>query len=343
MRQDVESAIKYCIMNTKFLKLALKEAYKAYDLGECPIGAVVVQNDQVIAKAHNLRENKEDPLGHAEILAIKKASRKLGVWRLDGCEMYVTLEPCLMCAGAIINSRISQVYFGAEDVRNGAVKNNLDTFNTFTHKPQYTYIYTEECRNLLTNFFKDLRFNLDISKIRLETKRLILRPLLLSDLDDFYEYAKVEGVGEAAGWTHHVSKAVSQAILESMLNDNEVLAIELKDNKKMIGTIGIHKKFYHEWGGLKYREIGYVLNKEFWHQGLMSEALTALFWYLFNDFKLDVLLCGHFQDNIRSQQVILKQNFKSWQTKQLKDASGKLTKAFYYYLTKEDLGGKLND
>ena len=95
----------------KYFKLAYKEALKAYRLGECPIGCVIVLNDKVIAKAHNLRENKEDPLGHAEILAIKKASHKLKTWRLEECDLYVTLEPCLMCAGAIVNSRIKNVYF----------------------------------------------------------------------------------------------------------------------------------------------------------------------------------------------------------------------------------------
>lgn len=320
-------------MINKYFDIALKEASKAYDLGECPIGAVIVRDGKVIAKAHNLRENKEDPLGHAEILAIKKASKKLGVWRLDDCEMYVTLEPCLMCAGAIINARLKKVYFGAEDKRNGAVKNNLDTFNTFTHKPEYEYIHQEECGKILTNFFKDLRYNLDVYNINIQTKRLLLRPLSLVDLNDFHEYAKVSGVGEAAGWHHHESIEVSKAILSSMVADKEVLAIVLQENNKMIGTIGLHKKYYHEWAGLRYRELGYVLNKDYWNKGLMTEALDSLISYLFQVVKLDVLVCGHFINNQRSQRVILKQNFKDWKILRVKDVNNQLVKARYYYLT----------
>ena len=95
-------------MQEKYMKLALKEAQKAYDKGEIPVGAVIVKDDVVIAKAHNLKEIKNDTTKHAEILAIQKASKKLNSWRLENCEMYVTLEPCSMCAGALIQSRIKK-------------------------------------------------------------------------------------------------------------------------------------------------------------------------------------------------------------------------------------------
>lgn len=318
-------------MTNKYLELAYKEALKAYELGECPIGAVVVYNDKVIAKAHNLRENKEDPLGHAEILAIKKASKKLGVWRLDGASLYVTLEPCVMCAGAIINSRIKEVYFGAEDPRNGAVKNNLDTFNAFTHKVKYQYLDDKSCSQIITNFFKDLRFNIDITNFKLETKRLLLRPFLENDLYDLYEYAKEPGVGELAGWKHHENILETKKVLEMFIKDKEVLAIYHKESQKVIGSIGIHKRYYPEFGGLKYREIGYTLSKNYWQKGLMTEALDSLIPRLFNEFKLDVLVCCHSINNIRSEKVINKQKFIYYKNKTLKGE-----KLRYYYLLKED-------
>ena len=102
-------------MQEKFMKQALKEAKKAYEKLEVPVGAVIVKNGKIIARAHNQKETKYDTTKHAEILAIQKASKKLGSWRLIDCDMYVTLEPCPMCAGAIINSRIKNVYIGASD------------------------------------------------------------------------------------------------------------------------------------------------------------------------------------------------------------------------------------
>ena len=121
----------------KFMKVALKEAKKACEKLEVPVGAVIVKDGKIIAKAHNQKETKFDTTKHAEILAIQKASKKLGAWRLLDCEMYVTLEPCPMCAGAIINSRIKKVYIGASDEKTG--------------------ILEEEARNILQQFFKELR------------------------------------------------------------------------------------------------------------------------------------------------------------------------------------------
>ena len=331
MKQDVGSAMKLDIIN-KYLKEALKEAYKAYDLAECPIGAIIVKDNKIIARGYNKRELAEDPLGHAEIIAIKKASKKLNTWRFDDCIMFVTLEPCIMCAGAIINSRIKEVYFGALDKRNGAVCSNLDSFNKFTHKPIYHYLENEDCSKILTNFFTDLRYNIDITKIKIETKRLILRPFSMLDLDDFYEYAKVDGVGEMAGWQHHKNVDESRIILNDLLSSGEILAIYHKEDKKVIGSVGIHKRFHHEFKGLKYREIGYVLSKDYWHNGYMKESLNNLISYLFNENNLDVLVACHFNFNEASKKVILSQKFKYFKSSIIKG-----NKSSYYYLMKEDL------
>ena len=147
-------------MEEKFMKEALKEAKKAYDNLEVPVGAVIVKDGQVIARAHNLKETKLDTTNHAEILAIQKASKKLKSWRLIGCEMYVTLEPCSMCAGALINSRIKKVYIGASDEKTGAVGsvfNLLDDY-TFNHKVEVENgVMKTECQEILKKFFKELR------------------------------------------------------------------------------------------------------------------------------------------------------------------------------------------
>lgn len=147
-------------MEEKFMKEALKEAKKAYEKEEVPVGAIIVKDGKIIARAHNLKETKTDTTCHAEILAIKKASKKLKAWRLENCEMYVTLEPCSMCAGALIQSRIKKVYIGTMDYKTGAcgsIFNLLEDY-TFNHKVEYeTGILKEECENILQDFFKYLR------------------------------------------------------------------------------------------------------------------------------------------------------------------------------------------
>lgn len=142
----------------KFMNAALKEAKKAYLKNEVPIGAVIVKDGKIIARAHNLREQKQSSLYHAEILAIKKACKKLKSWRLDGLEMYVTLEPCLMCAGAITQSRIKKVIIGAMDKKNGCIGSiaNVLDINT-THKVEYEYDLQDECSTIISDFFKELR------------------------------------------------------------------------------------------------------------------------------------------------------------------------------------------
>ncbi len=147
-------------MQEKFMKEALKEAKKAYKKLEIPVGAVIVKDGKIIARGHNLKETKEDTTKHAEIIAIQKASKKLSAWRLIDCEMYVTLEPCAMCAGAIINSRIKKVYIGTMDEKTGAVGSVLNLFEdfTFNHKVEVEKgILQEECKNMLKQFFKELR------------------------------------------------------------------------------------------------------------------------------------------------------------------------------------------
>ena len=144
----------------KFMKEAIKEAQKAYDKLEVPVGAVIVKEGKIIARGHNLKETKYDTTKHAEIIAIQKASEKLKSWRLLDCEMYVTLEPCSMCAGAIINSRIKKVYIGATDEKTGAVGSVLNLFEdyTFNHKVEVEKdIMKENCENILKDFFKMLR------------------------------------------------------------------------------------------------------------------------------------------------------------------------------------------
>lgn len=151
----------------KFMKEALKEAHKAYEKLEVPVGAIIVKDGKIIARAHNLKETTTDTTKHAEILAIQKASKKLKSWRLLECEMYVTLEPCSMCAGAIINSRIKRIYIGAKDYKSGACGSVLNLFEyKFNHQVEYeTGILAEECKNILKNFFKMLRISKSVQKM----------------------------------------------------------------------------------------------------------------------------------------------------------------------------------
>lgn len=147
-------------MQKKFMMEALKEAKKAYEKKEIPVGAVIVKDNKIIARAHNLKELKNDTTKHAELLAIQKASKKLERWRLDDCEMYVTLEPCSMCAGALIQSRLKKVYIGTMDYKTGACGSVLNLLKDykFNHIVECENgILKDECENILKDFFKDLR------------------------------------------------------------------------------------------------------------------------------------------------------------------------------------------
>ena len=131
----------------EFMIEAFKEAKKAYSKLEVPVGAVIVKDNKIIARAHNLRETKTSSLAHAEVLCIEKACKKLNTWRLEGAQMYVTLEPCPMCAGALIQSRIDKVYIGAKDFKNGCVGSMCNILDeNFTHKVEYEYLDNcEDC------------------------------------------------------------------------------------------------------------------------------------------------------------------------------------------------------
>lgn len=139
---------------------ALKEAKKAAALGEVPIGAVIVYKDEIIARAHNLRETTQNALTHAESMAIQEACSKIGSWRLEETTLYVTLEPCPMCAGAILQSRVPRVVYGARDIKAGCVDSLYRLLNDprFNHECTVTEgVMAEECGQILTDFFKALR------------------------------------------------------------------------------------------------------------------------------------------------------------------------------------------
>jgi tRNA(adenine34) deaminase len=147
-------------MDEKFMRAAILEANKAKEINEVPIGAVVVYQNEIIARGHNVRETSQLALSHAELIAIQAANKKLASWRLEDCTLYVTLEPCQMCAGAIVQSRIKRVVFGASDPKAGCagtLMNLLDDLR-FNHQVEQTSgVLEQECSNLLTNFFKKLR------------------------------------------------------------------------------------------------------------------------------------------------------------------------------------------
>ena len=151
---------------------------------------------------------------------------------------------------------------------------------------------------------------IDVTNIRIETPRLILRPWKESDVADFYEYASVPGVGEMAGWCHHKSVEESKMILAMFLGGKKTLALELKENGKVIGSLGLEEMRPDPVEGEKQgREIGYVLSKEYWGRGLMPEAVQAIISYCFEVLDLDYLTCGHFIQNSQSRQVIEKVGF----------------------------------
>ena len=144
----------------KYMKAALREAKKAYRLEEVPIGCVIVQNDRIIARGYNRRNTDKNTLAHAELSAIKKASKKTGDWRLEDCTMYVTLEPCQMCAGAIVQSRLGKVVIGSMNPKAGCAGSviNLLQMKQFNHQVEMvTGVLDEECSVMLSGFFQELR------------------------------------------------------------------------------------------------------------------------------------------------------------------------------------------
>lgn len=146
-------------IDEEFMLEALAEAQKSYEIGEVPVGAVVVKDGEIVGRGHNLRETDKNALHHAELIAIDEACKKLGGWRLWQCDLYVTLEPCPMCTGAIINSRIKRVVFGAFDKKAGSCASVVNLFELpYNHKPELiSGVMENECAELLSRFFKELR------------------------------------------------------------------------------------------------------------------------------------------------------------------------------------------
>ena len=153
--------------DTRFMKEAFRQAKKAYKLGEVPIGCVIVYEGEIIARGYNRRKTDKNTLCHAEITSIRRASRKIGDWRLEGCTLYVTLEPCQMCSGAIVQSRIDRVVIGCDNPKAGCAGSiiNLLQMKEFNHQVDITRgVMGEECSLLLKNFFKELRVRLKKEK-----------------------------------------------------------------------------------------------------------------------------------------------------------------------------------
>ncbi|WP_127837301.1 nucleoside deaminase [Clostridium prolinivorans] len=146
-------------MQELFIKEAIKEAYKALKLNEVPVGAIIVKDNKIISRAFNLKEKLKDPTAHAEILAIKKACKVLNNWRLSGCSLYVTLEPCPMCASAIAQARISNLYIGTFDPTSGGCGSVINIIENpyLNYKVNVNWIYSSECSRILTEFFKTKR------------------------------------------------------------------------------------------------------------------------------------------------------------------------------------------
>lgn len=156
----MEADTQFTPEDTKYMKAALKQAEKALALGEVPIGAVIVEQGRIIGRGYNRRNTDHTTLAHAEITAIRKANKKVGDWRLEGCTLYVTLEPCQMCAGALVQSRIDRVVIGAPSYKSGCGGTLLNILQNeeFNHQVEMTTgVMQEECTQILQKFFKELR------------------------------------------------------------------------------------------------------------------------------------------------------------------------------------------
>lgn len=146
--------------NSYYMKEALKEAYKAYTKNETPIGAIIVKDGEIVARAHNLTETLKDCTAHAEVLAIRKASGILNTWRLNDCKLYVTMEPCMMCNGAIVNSRIKKLIIGTKHIKNSYIERQHEFMLNYLNENNIDVtsgVLQEECSIVLQQFFKELR------------------------------------------------------------------------------------------------------------------------------------------------------------------------------------------
>ena len=187
--------------------------------------------------------------------------------------------------------------------------------------------------------------NFYLNGLTIETERLILRPWKQTDLDDFFEYACVDGVGEMAGWKHHENKEKSQSILDLFINDDRTFAIVLKDNNKVIGSLGVEKygmeKVLSEFFDYQGREIGFVLSKDYWGKGLMPEAVKAVIDYLFNVANLDFLTCGYYEFNNQSKKVQEKCGFKPYRKLMMETRLGTKEQGILNLLTNPNKNIKL--
>ena len=176
----------------------------------------------------------------------------------------------------------------------------------------------------------------DISNTILETERLILRPWNQEDLQDFFEYASVDGVGQMAGWAPHENLEKSQMILNLFINEKKTFALVLKENNKVIGSLGLEsgerKELEDCFSLLKGREIGYVLSKDYWGKGLMPEAVNRVISYAFDEQGWDYLLCGHFNENMQSKRVIEKSGFTFYKDIQFETRMGDIKDGKLYLL-----------
>ena len=148
------------LIDEKFMLEALKEAEKSANFDEVPVGAVIVKDGKIIARGHNLRERNNDPTAHAEIVAVRKACKKLKTWRLEGCTIYVTIEPCSMCAGTLLWARIKRIVYGANDPKGGALGSSYNLFEVknINHKVEITRgVLENRCAELMTSFFRNKR------------------------------------------------------------------------------------------------------------------------------------------------------------------------------------------
>ena len=162
-------------LDEKYMKEAIKQAKKAYALGEVPIGCVIVYQDKIIGRGYNRRNTDKNTLAHAEITAINKASKKMGDWRLEGCTLYVTLEPCQMCAGAIVQARITEVVMGTMNPKAGCCGSILNILDMpqFNHQVRVKKgVLEENCSSLLTSFFKELRIRNKEEKENAKNKKM---------------------------------------------------------------------------------------------------------------------------------------------------------------------------
>ena len=147
-------------LDEKYMRIALKEAQKAIIFDEVPVGAIIVKDDKIIARAFNKRETTNDPTSHAEVNAIRKACKKLNSWRLEGATIYVTVEPCSMCAGTLLQCRIGRIVYGAKDPKGGAIESSLKLFEAknINHHPQILGgVLQQECSSIISNYFKSKR------------------------------------------------------------------------------------------------------------------------------------------------------------------------------------------